>query len=32
MSTPLNPRDLKRDDQARSDSELADDLRTWVSS
>ena len=32
MTTPLDPRDLERDDQARSDSELADDLRKWVSS
>jgi hypothetical protein len=32
MAEPINPRDVERDDEARTDSELADDLRTWVSS
>jgi hypothetical protein len=32
MTTPINPRDVERDDEARTDSEFADDLRTWVSS
>jgi hypothetical protein len=32
MAEPINPRDLERDNEASSDSELAEDLRTWVSS
>lgn len=33
MAAPINPRDVERDDEAiTTESEFADDLRTWVSS